>query len=77
LYAEDCLPRLVTFGDGTAIPDDLVRYLASNFEARAVRFLWQPGDILMLDNMLVAHGRDQFVGPRQILVAMSDMVDGS
>jgi alpha-ketoglutarate-dependent taurine dioxygenase len=77
LYAEDCLPRLVTFGDGTPIPDDVVNYLESCFEARALRFKWQPNDILMLDNMLVSHGRDPFVGPRKILVAMSDMVDGS
>jgi hypothetical protein len=28
----------------------------------------------MLDNMLVAHARDPFVGPRKIVVAMGDMI---
>jgi hypothetical protein len=26
----------------------------------------------MLDNMLIAHGRNPFVGPRKILVAMAE-----
>jgi hypothetical protein len=30
------------------------------------------GDILMVDNMLVAHGREPFSGPRKILVAMAE-----
>jgi alpha-ketoglutarate-dependent taurine dioxygenase len=33
---------------------------------------WEAGDILLLDNMLVAHGRRAFTGPRQIVVAMAE-----
>ncbi len=29
----------------------------------------------MLDNMLVAHGRAPFVGPRKIAVAMTEPID--
>ena len=38
-----------------------------------MRFPWQRGDIILLDNMLVAHGRDPFRGPRKIAVAMGEM----
>ncbi|MDA2921410.1 TauD/TfdA family dioxygenase, partial [Desulfobacterota bacterium AH_259_B03_O07] len=31
---------------------------------------WQKGDVMVLDNYLVAHGRRPFKGPRKILVAM-------
>lgn len=31
----------------------------------------------MLDNMLVAHARDPFEGPRRIVVAMGEMTDRS
>jgi alpha-ketoglutarate-dependent taurine dioxygenase len=35
-------------------------------------FRWRQGDLLMLDNMLVCHGRMPFKGPRKILVSMTD-----
>jgi alpha-ketoglutarate-dependent taurine dioxygenase len=38
-----------------------------------VKFPWQATDILMVDNMLVAHGRSPFVGQRKIVVTMGDM----
>ncbi len=31
--------------------------------------------MILLDNMLVAHARDPFEGPRKIVVAMGDMYD--
>jgi alpha-ketoglutarate-dependent taurine dioxygenase len=33
---------------------------------------WQVGDVLLIDNVAVAHGRRPFTGDRRILVAMSD-----
>ncbi len=33
---------------------------------------WQEGDILLIDNMLAAHARSPFTGPRKVLVAMAD-----
>lgn len=38
---------------------------------QTVLFKWQRGDILVLDNVLTAHGRRPFVGPREILLAMA------
>jgi hypothetical protein len=32
---------------------------------------WQIGDVLLIDNVAVAHGRRPFTGDRRILVAMS------
>lgn len=68
--SEEELPLSATFGDGSPIPlDDLehVRSLARSIECA---FGWQRGDVLMIDNMLVMHGRHAFTGPRQVLVAM-------
>lgn len=47
------------------------------YEACAVRFDWRKGDVILLDNMLVAHARDPFEGPRKIVVAMGDMYERS
>jgi alpha-ketoglutarate-dependent taurine dioxygenase len=38
-----------------------------------VKFAWQRGDIMLLDNVLTAHARNPFVGERKLLVAMGDM----
>jgi hypothetical protein len=34
-------------------------------------FPWQAGDIMVINNVLMAHGREPFTGRRRILVAMT------
>jgi alpha-ketoglutarate-dependent taurine dioxygenase len=70
----ESIPRNVYFGDGSPIDDAIVAEIGEVYERTAVRFRWQEGDLLMLDNMLVAHARDPFAGPRKIVVAMGDMI---
>ncbi|MNT35177.1 Taurine catabolism dioxygenase TauD, TfdA family [compost metagenome] len=41
-------------------------------EAETVSFAWQDGDVMMLDNMLIAHARNPFKGPRKVVVAMAE-----
>lgn len=69
------VPRNVYFGDGSPIDDDTAAEIGALYEEMSVRFPWQNGDLLMLDNMLVAHARLPFVGPRKIVVAMGEMID--
>lgn len=69
------MPRQVTFGDGSPIGDDTMALIGDLYEACAVRFDWRQGDVVMLDNMLAAHARDPFEGPRKIVVAMGDMFE--
>jgi hypothetical protein len=37
-----------------------------------VSFPWEAGDVLMVDNLLAAHGRNRFEGERKLLVTMGD-----
>lgn len=69
------VPRNVYFGDGSSIEDDTAAEIGELYERTSVRFPWQNGDLLMLDNMLVAHARLPFVGPRKIVVAMGEMIN--
>ncbi|HEX6292326.1 MAG TPA: TauD/TfdA family dioxygenase [Herpetosiphonaceae bacterium] len=71
-YAPDELPKNVFYGDGTPIEDDVLDHIRAIYRQATVAFPWQPGDLLMLDNMLVAHGRAPFVGPRKVLVGMAE-----
>ena len=73
LFSEEELPRNVHFGDGTPIPDDVIDRIGEIYEELCVEFTWQAGDLVVLDNMLVAHARRPFTGSRKILVAMAEM----
>lgn len=67
----DKLPRNVCFGDGSPIADDKLDTIRAVYQATQVAFPWEAGDVLMLDNLLVAHGRNPFSGERKVIVAMA------
>lgn len=65
------LPRNVFYGDGSPIDSDALAEIRSVLAEAEIRFAWQRHDILMLDNMLIMHGRTAFKGPRKVVVAMA------
>ncbi len=77
LFSDDDLPRNVYFGDGTPIPDEVIDRIGELYEELCVEFPWQKGDLIAVDNMIVAHARRPFSGPRKLLVAMGEMVEAS
>jgi alpha-ketoglutarate-dependent taurine dioxygenase len=68
----DEMPRNVYFADGSVISDDIFTEVRAVLAEQTVLFPWENGDVLMLDNMLVAHARTPFEGERQVVVAMAD-----
>ncbi|RSN29150.1 hypothetical protein DMC61_21865 [Amycolatopsis sp. WAC 04169] len=66
------LPQSVTFADGEPIPDEYVFQVRDRALQAAVDVDWRPGDLLLIDNVLVGHGRRPYTGERRVLVAMSD-----
>ena len=69
-FGEDNLPTHAYFGDGSPISDEVMNYVRELLWNESVLFPWLQGDVLVLDNHLVAHGRNAYSGPRKILVAM-------
>ncbi len=74
-FAEEDLPNQTFYGDGSPLEPEVLEHLRSLYREETVRFEWQKGDVLLLDNMLVSHARDAFTGPRRVMVAMTSAVD--
>jgi len=71
-FTTEELPRNAYYGDGTPIEDTVVEEIRQVYQREAIIFPWQAGDVLLLDNMLTAHGRMPFMGSRQVLVGMTE-----
>jgi alpha-ketoglutarate-dependent taurine dioxygenase len=72
-FSDKDLPRNAYYGDGKPIETSVLDEIRGIYEEEAVAFPWQEGDIMMLDNFLTTHGREPFVGPRKIIVAMAEL----
>lgn len=72
VLTDDQIPNNTYWGDGSPFEPEVLDHLRSIYELETVSFPWQKGDILMLDNMLAAHGRSPYKGARKILVGMTE-----
>src|SRR5438105_1289481 len=74
VYGENGLPFNTRFGNGDAIGADVVQLINEVYEGNTARERWQGGDLMLVDNIRTAHGRECFEGSRDVLVAMADAV---
>lgn len=70
VVSEEELPRHAWFGDGSKIPDSTIALINQIYAEESVTFTWQARDLVLLDNVLTAHGRRPFEGDRSVLVGM-------
>ncbi len=63
-------PYFTTYGDGGEVDPEDVEDLQLTIEAITQSLRWEQGDILLIDNVLTAHGRAPFDGVRDIQVAL-------
>lgn len=73
-FAEEDLPSNTYYGDGSPIEPEVLDVLRAAYHQETIKFPWQLHDVLLLDNMLTAHARAPFSGPRKILVGMAEPI---
>jgi alpha-ketoglutarate-dependent taurine dioxygenase len=68
----DNLPNNTYYGDGSEIEPEVLDEIRAAYGHERVCFPWQQGDVLMVDNLAVAHSRTPYTGARKVVVAMAD-----
>ena len=67
-------PRSVRLGTGEPLPDAWALAVHQAQVDAGTMFRWSPGDMLVVDNRLVAHGRHAFAGARENFVMLGELV---
>ncbi|BAZ32825.1 taurine catabolism dioxygenase TauD/TfdA [Cylindrospermum sp. NIES-4074] len=60
LPAKQISPDILKFDDNSEIPDEVIRELNEIAERITTNISWEKGDILMIDNTRILHGRRAF-----------------
>lgn len=74
-FAEDELPKNTLYGDGEPIEPEVLEKIREVVRCETVSFPWREGDLMMVDNLLAAHGRAPYKGSRKVVVGMSEPYD--
>jgi alpha-ketoglutarate-dependent taurine dioxygenase len=59
-----------TFADGSEISEQDIATIKRTIAGETILFDWQRGDVLLIDNKLVSHGRQPYNPPRTIYAAL-------
>jgi alpha-ketoglutarate-dependent taurine dioxygenase len=65
------IPRNASYGNEEPLEDEALEHIREVYNQEKIKFKWHKGDILILDNILMAHGREAYKGERKVAVAMA------
>jgi alpha-ketoglutarate-dependent taurine dioxygenase len=72
LYADNKykFPQYAYYGNGEEIPVAYLKEITDIQQESSIKLKWQKGDVIIVDNLLMAHGRMPFTGERKVYVSM-------
>lgn len=73
-FGADQLPRQTFYGDGSQIAIEDLEHLRAALRESSISFPWRAGDVMLIDNMRMAHGRRPYKGTRKVIVALTDSI---
>jgi alpha-ketoglutarate-dependent taurine dioxygenase len=72
LFLTDGNDLSATTGNQQRLSSKEISQIVDAYEKNQVKFKWQQGDLLYLNNTLTAHGRNWYLGKRKILVSLAE-----
>ena len=63
----------IRHGDGSKLDAEAVKKAIDISEELSFEAHWQAGDVAIIDNTVVMHGRRPFVGTRKVLASLGQM----
>ncbi len=74
VFGSDGLPFNTSLGNGDPVTEDMVEAINDTYESNTMREPWQAGDLMLVDNIRMAHSKEGYEGDREVLVGMADPV---
>jgi alpha-ketoglutarate-dependent taurine dioxygenase len=71
-FGPEGLPFNTFFGDGSPLDRAMVDDINEVYAKYTIREPWQRGDVMVVDNVRMAHSREPFQGEREIVVGMGE-----
>jgi alpha-ketoglutarate-dependent taurine dioxygenase len=75
LLGDQELPNRIVYGDGAPLEQSVIAELTRAYRRALVPHAWQANDLIILDNMRIAHGRWPFAGQRRVWVSMANELE--
>tara|TARA_B100000963_G_scaffold60448_1_gene48336 strand:+ start:7163 stop:8089 length:927 start_codon:yes stop_codon:yes gene_type:complete len=72
IYGKGNFPRDTKFGNGKEIPILYLKKIRKVLEKNSINVNWKPSDILVLNNLMISHGRRRYAGNRKVFVLMTN-----
>lgn len=71
LVGRERMPHDCEYGNGEPLEESVLAQIRQALNQSKLLFDWQPGDLLVVDNVLMMHGRESFTGERKTLAYLS------